>query len=144
MVFKWSYLSYNGGDNAPTRHHVLSNKNPRIKNELHLFEALAKRGPLQHHSHTLQPMLLVTLHNLTVRPHCWKHIPMSSNIEKRASTQLIASLLLTSARGAQRHYTCFQKREAVIIFTQVQTLQATISTCLKIYTNAITAQMLHE
>lgn len=64
--------SDNEDDNAPTRHHMLSNKTSKPGMEIHLFRSLAKRGPVDTHpkDYKLLLILLVTSHDLMVRFYC--------------------------------------------------------------------------
>jgi hypothetical protein len=78
-------LPYNGEDNGLIRHVMLPSKTSGARNGLHLVESWNKgshrKPPPKQHS--LFPRLLVTLHNLIVRPNCCKHnLFMSLKVEK--------------------------------------------------------------
>ena len=68
-------LPYNGEDNGLIRHGMLPSKTSSARNGLHLVESWNKGSHRQPppKQHRLFPRLPVTLHNLIVRPYCYKH-----------------------------------------------------------------------
>lgn len=71
MDFKWCHHMYAGGYNVPHRQLMLSKTSCGRKTVLSV-ESLAKQiprqAPVKHHR--LLPRLLISLHNLAIKPHC--------------------------------------------------------------------------
>lgn len=123
---------YNGKSNAPTWCHY-TKLNPKWVTSC----SHCQKGSRRHHKHwRLLPMVFVVLHNMMLRPYCWRyHLLMSANMEKY-SAQLEASPLLTSSHDTGRLYmlpcyTCYQRIKVIINLIQQWTLQGITATCLQ-------------
>lgn len=121
-------LANNRRENVPTRYHIPPSKTSGSKNGLYFVGSfIGQRSPMEtSNHHRLLPGLLVTLCNLMVRPYCRRqYLSPSFNMENWS---------WCLSRSFYWKVLCiYWRRKVIITITNLQSLQATTATCLKIF-----------